>query len=105
MAGTWSGWIIQFLNRASILNTPPNQTFLSEWARHAPGSCKNNPIDLTTAVSGSSRCGDTVGGFGRSQNYGTHAEAAHAFSIQMHTSWVRPLLAALNSGNPFQVGD
>ena len=23
----------------------------------------------------------------------------------MHTAWVRPLLAALNSGNPFQIGD
>lgn len=105
MAQTWSGWIIQFLGRAGILNTPPLQIFMSEWAKHAPGSCKNNPIDLSTAVAGSSRCGDTVGGFGRSQNYGTHAEAAHAFSIQMHTSWVKPLLDALNTGNPFQIGD
>lgn len=105
MAATWSGWIIEFLDRANILNTPPLQTFMSEWAKHAPGSCKNNPIDLTASVSGSTRCGDTVGGFGRSQNYGTHAEAAHAFAIQMHTPWVKPLLDVLNSGNPFQVAD
>lgn len=102
---TWSGWIIQFLSRANILNTPPNQTFMSEWASHSPGGCKNNPVILSTAVAGSTRCGDTVAGFGRTQNYGTHAEAAHAFSIQMHTAWVKPLLDALNSGNPFQIGD
>ena len=102
---TWSGWIIQLLNRANILNTPPIQTFMSEWASHSPGSCKNNPIVLSTAVSGSTRCGDTVAGFGRTQNYATHAGAAHAFSIQMHTDWVRPLLNALNTGNPFQIGD
>lgn len=105
MANTWSGWIIQFLNRAGILNTPPIQTFMSQWASHSPGSCKNNPVILSTSVSGSSRCGDTVAGFGRTQNYGTHAEAAHAFSIQMHTAWVKPLLDALNTGNPFQIGD
>lgn len=102
---TWSGWIIQFLNRANILNTPPIQTFMSQWAAHSPGSCKNNPVILSTKVSGSSNCGATVAGFGRTQNYGTHAEAAHAFSIQMHTAWVKPLLDALNTGNPFQIGD
>jgi hypothetical protein len=105
VAATWSGWIIQFPNRANILNTPPLQTFLTEWARHAPGSCKNNPIDLSRSVAGSTRCGDTVAGFGRTQNYGTHAEAAHAFALSVHTSWAKPLLDALNSGNPFQVAD
>jgi hypothetical protein len=102
---TWSGWIIEFLNRAGILNTPPIQTFLAEWAAHSPGRCKNNPVILSTAVSGSTRCGDTTAGFGRTQNYATHAGAAHAFSIQMHTPWVKPLLDALNTGNPFQIGD
>lgn len=46
-----------------------------------------------------------MAGFGRSQNYGTHAQAAHAFQIQIDTSWVQPLKAALNTGNPFQIGD
>lgn len=103
MAATWSGWVIQFLNRANVINTPPNQRFMSAWANHAPGSCRNNPITLSTSVAGSTRCGDTVAGFGRTQNYGTHAEAAHAFQIQMHTSWVKPLLDAMNTGNPFQI--
>jgi hypothetical protein len=102
---TWSGWIIQLLNRANLLNTPPNQTFMSEWAKHAPTSCHNNPVDLSHAVAGSSRCGDTVAGFGRSQSYGTHAEAAHAFALQIGTDWVKPLRDAINSGNPFQIAD
>ena len=100
---TWSGWQNQFLNAAGILVTPPNRQFLTQWASHAPGSCRNNPIDLTHSVSGSTRCGNTVGGFGRSQNYRTHANAAHAFQLQIDTDWVHPLKAALNSGNPFQI--
>ena len=99
---TWPGWIIQFLNRANILNTPPIQTFMGEWAAHSPGSCKNNPVILSTKVSGSSNCGATVAGFGRTQNYGTHAEAAHAFAIQIHSAKMKPLLDALNTGNPFR---
>jgi hypothetical protein len=102
---TWSGWVNEFLNAANIIITPPNRTFMSEWAKHAPGTCKNNPIDLTKAVTGSTRCGATIGGFGRSQNYPSHASAAHAFDLSIHTDWVKPLRDALDTGNPFQIGD
>lgn len=98
-------WVIAFLNRANIINTPPNQLFLEQWAAHSPGTCTNNHIDLSQAVTGSTRCGNTVGPFGRSQNYPTVAEAAHAFAIQMQAAWVKPLRDAMNSGNPFQIGD
>ena len=100
---TWTGWENQFLNAANIIITPPNRTFMDEWASHAPGSCRNNPIDLTFQVQNSTRCGSTVGGFGRTQNYDTHAHAAQAFADQMRADWTQPLLAALNSGNPFQI--
>ena len=100
---TWNGWIIQFLNGANILNTPPNQTFMSEWANHAPGTCKNNPVDLSKAVSGSTRCGDTVAGFGRTQNYPTHAAASNAFGLSIDSQLAAPIKAALNTGNPFQI--
>lgn len=102
---TWSGWVNDFLNSAGVIITPPNRTFMEEWAKHAPGSCKNNPIDLTKAVAGSTRCGATVGGFGRSQNYPTHADASRAFRLQMFTDWVLPLADALGTGNPFQIPD
>ena len=100
---TWSGWQNQFLNAASILITPPNRTFMNEWANHAPGTCKNNPIDLSHSVSGSTRCGDTVAGFGRTQNYPSHTAAAHAFTLSVDTDWAQPIKAALNTGNPFQI--
>lgn len=102
---TWSGWANQFLTAAGIIITPPNRTFMQEWASHAPGSCRNNPVDLTHSVRNSTRCGNTVGGFGRSQNYPSHAAAASAFKAQMDTAWVKPLKDALNTGNPFQIGD
>lgn len=98
-------WVIAFLNEPNALNTPPNQLFLERWDTYAPGTCRNNHIDLTQAVSGSTRCGDTVGPFGRSQNYPTVADAARAFNIQLGASWVKPLRDAINSGNPFQIAD
>lgn len=102
---TWSGWQNQFLNRANLIVTPPNLTFMTQWANHAPGSCKNNPNDLSKSVSGSSKCGATVAGFGRSQNYPSHTAAAQAFQQSIDTAWVKPLKDAINSGNPFQIGD
>ena len=105
MASTWSGWQRDFLNTAGIIVTTPNMNFLTDWHNHAPSSCNFNPIDLSTSVGDSSRCGDTVAGFGRTQRYTKHAEARSAFRIQIDTAWVRPLKQALNSGNPFQIGD
>lgn len=102
---TWSGWIIEFLNRANILNTPPLQTFMSEWAKHDANPCKNAPIVLSTSVTGATRCGATVTDYGRTMKYPSHAAAAHAFQIQIHLSRSSALLAVMNSGNPFQVPD
>lgn len=102
---TWSGWIIQLLNQANILNTPPLQTFMSEWASHDKNPCKNAPIVLSTSVSGATRCGATVTDYGRTMKYPSHAAAAHAFQIQIHLSRSKDLLDVMNSGNPFQVPD
>lgn len=102
---TWGGWIIQLLGAAGIINTPPNQTFMEQWAAHDGPACKNAPVTLSTKVQGSTRCGATVTPLGRTQNYPTHAAAAHAFALQMALARMKPLRAALNSGNPFQIGD
>lgn len=102
---TWSGWIIEFLQRANILNTPPNQTFMSEWAAHDGPGCKNAPVTLSTKLPGSTRCGATVTPLGRTQDYPSHASAAQAFTIQMNLASMKPIKDALNSGNPFQIGD
>lgn len=102
---TWSGWIIEFLNRANILNTPPLQTFMSEWAKHDANPCKNAPIVLSAFVTGATRCGATVTDYGYTYKYPSHAAAAHAFQIQIHNTRAKDLLDVLNSGNPFQVPD
>lgn len=78
---------------------------MAQWAAHAPGSCKNNPVDLSQSVTGSTRCGDTVAGFGRTQNYKTHADAARAFKLSLDSDLAKPIRVALNTGNPFQIGD
>lgn len=105
MAATWDGWQADLLGAAGIIVTPPNMDFLSDWHAHAPGSCNFNPIDLSTSVSGSTRCGATVAGFGRTQNYGTHAQAETAFKRQVTAASMKALKAALDTGNPFQIGD
>lgn len=102
---TWSGWIIQFLNRAGILNTPPLQIFMREWAAHDKNPCANAPIVLSAFVTGATRCGATVTDFGYTYKYPSHTAAAHAFAIQIHNTRAKALLDVLNSGNPFQVPD
>lgn len=56
-------------------------------------------------MQGSTRCGATVAGFGRTQNYATHQEAAHAFQLSIDSSLAAPIKAALNTGNPFQISN
>lgn len=105
MAATWDGWQADFLGAAGIIVTPPNMDFLGDWHAHAPGTCNFNPIDLSTAAGKSTRCGATVAGFGRTQNYPTHADAEQAFKHQITAASMKPLKAALDTGNPFQIGD
>jgi hypothetical protein len=100
---TWSGWQAQFLRRAGIIVTPPNMNLLTLWSQNAHRSCRNNPIDLTHPLGGSSNCGASTGIFPHEQNYTSHAQAATAFSDEIHMPFAKALLDALNSGNPFDV--
>jgi hypothetical protein len=102
---TWSGWEAQFLNRAGIIVTPPNMSFLDSWARNAETACANNPIDLSHKLTGSSDCHALPGIVPKAQRYGTHAEAATAFRDEVHASWAAALLHALNTGNAYQVSN
>jgi hypothetical protein len=103
---TWSGWEAQFLRAAGILNTPPNQRFLTNWASHASApNCRDNPIDLSEKASGSANCVKPAGDFPWIQRYSSHASAAQAFNRQIHTRFASVILAAMQSGNPFQFKD
>ena len=105
MATTWNGWQASLLNGANIIVTPPNMNFLTDWHRQEGGTCTNNPVVLSTAVGTSTRCGDTVAGFGRTQSYPRRGDAIEAFRIQIDTPAMSELKAALNTGNPFQITD
>jgi hypothetical protein len=102
---TWTGWEAQFLAAAQVPDTTSNVQFLDDWARHANTDCRNNPIDLSTPVSGSTNCASLPAITARAQNYTTHANAAHAFYVQTHAGYAKALLAALKSGDPYTVTD
>jgi len=100
---TWSGWQAQFLRRAGIIVTPPNQNLLTEWSKHTTTNCRNNPIDLSHKLSGSTNCGKLPGIFPQAQRYTNHDQAANAFKAEIHADFAQQLLRALNTGSPFQV--
>jgi len=100
---TWNGWVIQFFDTAHVLNTPPNQRFMNEWAKHASSpSCNNNPIDLHRKVGASTNCQKPAGFTNWTQNYKTHANAATAFSEQINAPANGAISDSLGTGNPFQ---
>jgi hypothetical protein len=100
---TWNGWQAEFLNAAHLLVTPPNIRFLTDWAAHANSpSCRNNPIDLYWPQPGSGNCVKPAGFSNWTQHYATHATAAHAFSLEIHTADFAAIRRALNTGNIFQ---
>jgi hypothetical protein len=103
---TWPGWQIQFLAAARILNTPPNQRLLTSWAAHASApTCRNNPIDLSVKLSGSVDCASLPAITPKAQRYLSHVQAATAFRDEIHLPGARALLAAMQTGNPYQVSD
>ena len=103
---TWADWQNEFLLAAGIIDTPPNRDFLTEWARHASSpQCRDNPIDLHAKVGGSTNCDHPAGSPNWTQAYTSHAHAASAFKAQIHSPFASVILAALQSGNPWQLKD
>lgn len=100
---TWAGWEAQFLNAAGLIVTPPNMALLNQWSQNAHTSCRNNPIDLSHNLVGSTQCGALPGIFPHARNYTSHAQAATAFADEVRSSFAAKLYQALNSGNPYQV--
>lgn len=100
---TWSGWQNEFLLAARIIETPPNRDFLTEWAKHASSpQCRDNPIDLHAKVGGSTNCARPAGFTAWTQRYGSHADAATAFSRQVNSNAFAAILDTLGTGNPWQ---
>lgn len=100
---TWTGWQTQFLRAAGVIVTPPNLHLLNAWANHAATNCARNPIDLSATRPGSSDCAALRNLTPKAQRYTSHASAAAAFHDELHDGFARPLLAAMNTGNPYDV--
>ena len=100
----WSGWPADLLKRAGLPTTTSNLAFLSAWHTYDNTNCRNNPIDLSRNVAGSSPCGALPTGR-QARNYTSPAQAASAFNAQLKSGAYPHLLAALRSGQPYAVAN
>ena len=99
--GTWNGWQKQLLQVAGLPSGGDNDKFMGEWNAHATTDCANNPVDISLNISGASPCSLTSNPNKRARNYAGHDQAAGQFAAQLHSGDYPHLLAALNSGNPY----
>lgn len=102
--GVWSGWQADLLNRAGLPRTSFNLAFLSAWHTYDNTNCRDNPIDISRNVSGSSACAALPNGR-QARNYTSPAQAASAFNAQLKSGQYPHLLAALRSGQPYAVSN
>jgi hypothetical protein len=101
---TWAGWQLELLRAASLPTAEITGEFLFTWSEHAASSCRNNPIDISRAAAGATNCRKLTSSR-TAKNYGSHAAAAHAFSVQIHSGAFPALLRALRSAIPYQQPD
>ena len=100
----WAGWEAEFLKAAGLPLTTSNEAFLNQWNTYDNTNCRNNPIDLSRRMPGSTSCAGLPSGR-QARNYTSHAQAASAFAAQLKSGAFPNLLAALRSGQPYEVKD
>lgn len=100
--GAWSGWQDDLRKAAGLPDTPDNSTFLADWHASADSNCGNNPVDISYKSRGSSNC-KRLTSARTAQKYPSHSAAAQAFGSELHSGTFPHLLAALHSGNPYDV--
>lgn len=101
----WNGWEDEFLAGAGITSSSDNIRFLDDWHGHTQTNCTNNPVDLHEPEPGSSNCGQLFATAFTAQRYPSHSAAASAFNTQIHRRAAKPILDALQSGNPYTVSN
>lgn len=99
--GEWTGWQADLLGRAGLPTAEATQEFLYDWHSHTASDCGNNPIDISRGASGATNC-KKLTDTRTAKNYTSHAQAATAFSQQIHSGQFPALLRALNSAIPYQ---
>lgn len=99
----YPGWVTDLLSAAALPQSSTNQEFLQAWHKNALADCRNNPIDISHKLSGSSNCKATnlVGQF--VQNYTTSDYTRTAFSVQLKSGKYPHLLDALQAGNIYSL--
>lgn len=99
--GTWTGWREQLLAAAGVTKSADNLTFLSDWHKYANTDCRDNPVDISLNISGASPCKLTSNPQHRARNYASPDQAAGQFAAQLNSGTYPHLLAALQSGSPY----
>lgn len=99
----WTNWILDFLVAANLPMTDENVSFLTLWTNHETASCRNNPVDVSRKVGNSTNCNKLASGL-FAQSYTSHAQAASAFNLQLHSGNFPHLADALGGGSPLDKG-
>lgn len=74
--------------------------FMADWNFAASSDCRNNPVDISHAMGGATNC-KRLTSSRQAKNYTSHAQAATAFSRELHSGSFPDLLKALATSNPY----
>jgi len=101
---TWPGWQVDLMQAANLPNQSGNRNFLNDWHAAETSSCRNNPVDISRGVANSTTC-HKLTAIRTARNYRTPGNASAAFARQLRSGNYPHLLAALESGAPYSVGN
>ena len=102
---TWSGWVSDFIARASLADTTDTRAFLNAWAKAEGTSCANNPVSASWPLGGSGNCRPLgIRGL-HIQSYTSHAQGASGFTQQLYQDNEPNLVRALKGGNIYSLTD
>jgi hypothetical protein len=100
---TWTGWRQDLLDAAQAPYNSQTSKFIGDWHSHDGPSCKNNPVSISRAASGSTRCKQLPGLTIYARAYTTQAQGATAFGRQVRSGNYPHLLGALQDGAPYDL--
>jgi len=78
---------------------------MTGWSAANPTNCKNNPVNISWPLPGSTNCEPLGIRALNMQNYTTHAQGASAFDQQLRQDNYTHLIAALSYGHPYDLAD
>lgn len=102
--GTWNGFTTDLLKAAHLSTAQMTVQFMFDWNTAATSDCRNNPVDISHTVRGSSNC-HRLTSTRVAQNYATTQMASTSFATEIHSGNFSHLLAALGTDNPYSYSD